>query len=256
LLEVADLVVAYGAVTAVRGASFTVEEGQIVTLIGPNGAGKSTILNAVSGLLRPRSGAIRLSGASLVGLAPHQVVARGVVQVAEGRAILATLTVRENLELGGVQRRDHRALQRDLAQLYDRFPVLAQRRDQPAGALSGGEQQMLAIGRALAARPRLLLLDEPSMGLAPRLVQQIFAILAELHDSGITMLLVEQNARQALAIAQIGYVLEGGSIVAHDRGDALARDPQIMRVYLGVGDAAEDQPAPASANEDAARPTE
>lgn len=233
LLEVEDLVVAYGNIVAVRGASFAVEEGQIVTLIGPNGAGKSTVLNTVSGLLRPRSGAIRFAGALLNGLAPHQVVARGVVQVPEGRAILANLTVWENLELGGVQRRDREALRRDMVAMLDRFPILAQRRDQPAGALSGGEQQMLAIARGLVARPLLLLLDEPSMGLAPRLVQQIFAIVDELHREGNTILLVEQNARQALAVAEVGYVLERGSVVMHGRCEALLHDPRVEAAYLG-----------------------
>ncbi|MCX6020929.1 MAG: ABC transporter ATP-binding protein [Chloroflexi bacterium] len=235
LLEVEDLAVAYGAIVAVRGASFSVDEGQIVTLIGPNGAGKSTILNAISGLLRPRSGAIRFAGASLRGLAPHQVTARGVVQAPEGRAILATLTVRENLELGGVQRRDGKELQRDIAAMLERFPILGRRSEQPAGALSGGEQQMLAIARALVARPRLLLLDEPSMGLAPRLVQEVFAIVDELHRAGNTILLVEQNARQALAISEMGYVLEGGAVVMSGPSATLLDDPRVVAAYLGAG---------------------
>ncbi len=234
LLEVEGLTVAYGGILALRGISFSVEEGSAVTLIGPNGAGKSTTLNAISGLVRIQAGSVRFDGRPLGGLRPHQVLAAGIVQVPEGRSIFARLTVEENLLLGGAQRRDQAAVRREIGRLCDRFPVLGQRLHQPGGALSGGEQQLLAIARGLLAGPRLLLLDEPSMGLAPRMTQEIFRLIQELRNEGHTILLVEQNARQALALSEEGYLLDRGAIVAHDRADALLSDPRVTASYLGV----------------------
>jgi branched-chain amino acid transport system ATP-binding protein len=233
LLEVRDLQVAYGHIEAVQGISFDVHAGDIRTLVGANGAGKSTTLLAVSGLLKPKSGSIRFEGEELTKLPTHKIVDRGLVQVAEGRAILTTLTVRENLELGAYRRKDRAAVAGDLARVLALFPRLEERLGGLAGNLSGGEQQMLAIGRALLARPRLLLLDEPSMGLAPIIVQDIFRTLREINTDGLTIFLVEQNVRQALKIANHGYVLESGRIVHDGSGDQLLHDPKVLAAYLG-----------------------
>ena len=233
LLEVRDLQVAYGHIEAVQGISFEVDAGEIRTLVGANGAGKSTTLLALSGLVKPKSGSIRFEGEELTKLKTHQIVERGLVQVAEGRAILTTLTVRENLELGAYRRKDRHAIASDLERVLTIFPRLAERIDALAGNLSGGEQQMLAIGRALLAKPRLLLLDEPSMGLAPIIVQDIFRKLREINADGITIFLVEQNVKQALKIAQHGYVLESGKIVLDGSGSALLHDPKVLDAYMG-----------------------
>jgi branched-chain amino acid transport system ATP-binding protein len=233
LLQVENLQVRYGAIEAVRGIRFTLELGQIVALLGANGAGKSTTLLALSGLLDISAGSIQFDGKELRGRAPHQIVDRGLVQVAEGREILATLTVRENLLLGAYRRRDQRGIDSDLVKMLELFPRLHDRLAGAAGNLSGGEQQMLAIARALMARPRLLLLDEPSMGLAPLLVQEIFRTLKQLHQSGLSILLVEQNVRQALKIAEYAYVMENGAIVLSGRSDELLHNDRIIAAYLG-----------------------
>ena len=233
LLEVRDLQVGYGHIEAVQGISFDVNAGEIRTLVGANGAGKSTTLLALSGLVKARSGSIRFEGEELTKLPTHKIVERGLVQVAEGRAILTTLTVRENLELGAYRRKDHSAVATDLERVLTLFPRLKERLDGLAGNLSGGEQQMLAIGRALLAKPRLLLLDEPSMGLAPIIVQDIFRTLREINADGLTIFLVEQNVRQALKIAQHGYVLESGKIVLDGSGASLLHDPKVLAAYMG-----------------------
>jgi branched-chain amino acid transport system ATP-binding protein len=233
MLEVTDLRVAYGHIEAVRGISFAVGRGQIVSLVGANGAGKSTTLAAISGLLRPRAGRILFEGQDLSRLGSDRIVRLGIAQVAEGRAILAGMTVEENLELGGYHRRDREALRREMAALMERFPILGQRRRAPAGSLSGGEQQMLAIARGLLARPRLILLDEPSMGLAPQLVAEIFRIIGEINAAGATILLVEQNARKALAISDHAYVLATGRIVLDGPGPALLNEQATLDAYLG-----------------------
>ena len=233
LLEVRNLQVAYGHIEAVQGISFDVDAGEIRTLVGANGAGKSTTLLALSGLVRPKAGSIRFEGEELTKLPTHKIVERGLVQVAEGRAILTTLTVRENLDLGAYRRRDRAAVASDLERALHLFPRLSERIDALAGNLSGGEQQMLAIGRALLAKPRLLLLDEPSMGLAPIIVQDIFRTLREINAEGLTIFLVEQNVRQALKIAQHGYVLESGKIVLDGSGAALLNDPKVLAAYMG-----------------------
>jgi branched-chain amino acid transport system ATP-binding protein len=233
LLRIDDLAISYGHIEAVKGISLSLMEGEITALVGANGAGKSTTLLALSGLLKPDRGQILLNGQDVSKLPAHQIVRRGIVQVAEGRAILTTLTVAENLSLGAYTRSDKAEIARDLEWVYTLFPVLKNRQTGLAGNLSGGEQQMLAIGRALMAKPRVLLLDEPSMGLAPLMVQEIFRVLRDINRSGLTILLVEQNVRQALRIAQHGYVLENGCIVAHDSGENLLRDPKVIDAYLG-----------------------
>ena len=233
ILQISDLAVAYGQIEAVKGIDLMLNQGEITALVGANGAGKSTALLALSGLLKATRGQVMFDGIDLLRLPPHQIVARGVVQVAEGRAILTTLTVAENLALGSYARRDRSGVAHDLDWIYTLFPVLKNRRDGLAGNLSGGEQQMLAIGRALMAQPRVLLLDEPSMGLAPLMVQEIFRILVEINATGLTILLVEQNVRQALKIAQRGYVLETGRIVLSDTGARLLDDPKVLEAYLG-----------------------
>ena len=233
LLEVSNLQVAYGHIEAVQGIDFQVEAGEICSLVGANGAGKSTTLLALSGLVKPKAGTIRFEGEDLAKLKTHQIVERGLVQVAEGRAILTTLTVRENLELGAYRRKDKAAIASDLERVLTLFPRLEERLGGVAGNLSGGEQQMLAIGRALLAKPRLLLLDEPSMGLAPIIVQDIFRKLREINSEGLTIFLVEQNVRQALKIARHGYVLENGRIVLQDTGAKLLHDPKVLAAYLG-----------------------
>jgi branched-chain amino acid transport system ATP-binding protein len=233
LLEITGLAVNYGHIRAVHQVDLTLQPGEIVALIGANGAGKTTTLLAVSGLLKPSAGAIFFAGQDVGRLRPQEIVQRGLVQVPEGRAILTTLTVRENLELGAYSRRNRREATRDLGKVMDRFPILRARENLPAGNLSGGEQQMLAIGRALMARPRLLLLDEPSMGLAPLIVQEIFAILHEINREGTSVLLVEQNARQALRVAHRGYVLETGRVVLTDTGHNLLINQKVIEAYLG-----------------------
>jgi len=233
LLEVSNLQVAYGHIEAVQGIDFHVDAGEICSLVGANGAGKSTTLLALSGLVKPKAGMIRFEGEDLAKLKTHQIVERGLVQVAEGRAILTTLTVRENLELGAYRRKDKAAIASDLERVLTLFPRLEERLGGVAGNLSGGEQQMLAIGRALLAKPRLLLLDEPSMGLAPIIVQDIFRKLREINSEGLTIFLVEQNVRQALKIARHGYVLENGRIVLQDTGANLLHDPKVLAAYLG-----------------------
>ncbi|GAC1319379.1 MAG: hypothetical protein NVSMB12_18660 [Acidimicrobiales bacterium] len=234
LLEVDDLHVAYGAVEAVRGVGLRVAEGEVVTLIGANGAGKSTILRTLSGLVRATSGHARFAGTDLLRAGAPAIVAAGLIQVPEGREILGTLTVEENLLLGAWHRRDRVAIAADVEAQLERFPVLGQRRRLPAGQLSGGEQQMLAIGRALMGRPHLLVLDEPSLGLAPRLAEEVFDLVASLHAEGLTILLVEQNAVRALQLASRGYVLETGRVsIAGDAAELLA-DPQVQAAYLGT----------------------
>ena len=231
MLEVTGLRVHYGPVEAVRGIDLVLEQGGITALLGANGAGKSTTLLTLSGLLRPSAGSIKLEGTELVGLAPHQIVDFGLAQVPEGREILTRLTVRENLLLGAYRRREPAAA--DLDYVLRLFPRLQERVDGPAGNLSGGEQQMLAIARALMARPRLLLLDEPSMGLAPFVIRDIFKILHGLNETGLTILLVEQNVRQALQIAHYGYVMENGRITAAHPSAELIHDPRVIEAYLG-----------------------
>jgi branched-chain amino acid transport system ATP-binding protein len=233
ILSVQDLAVSYGHIEAVKGIDLVLNEGEITALVGANGAGKSTALLAISGLLKPVRGNVMLDGVDLTQMSPHRIVQSGVVQVAEGRAILTTLTIGENLALGGYTRKDKAQLARDLEWVYSLFPVLKRRADGLAGNLSGGEQQMLAIARALMAKPRVLLLDEPSMGLAPLMVQEIFRIVKEINLTGLTILLVEQNVRQALRIAQHGYVLENGLIVLADSGAALLGNPKVVEAYLG-----------------------
>jgi branched-chain amino acid transport system ATP-binding protein len=233
ILSISDLAVSYGHIDAVKGIDLTLNEGEITALVGANGAGKSTSLLAISGLLKAKRGSILFEDQDLTRLSPHRIVERGVVQVAEGRAILTTLTIAENLELGSYARRDKSGIARDLEWVYTLFPVLKSRASGLAGNLSGGEQQMLAIGRALMAKPRVLLLDEPSMGLAPIIVQGIFRTLQEINRTGLTILLVEQNVRQALRIAQRGYVLETGKIVLADSGAALLDNPKVVEAYLG-----------------------
>jgi branched-chain amino acid transport system ATP-binding protein len=232
LLAVENLETAYGGITALRGISFEVHSGAVVALVGANGAGKSTTLNTISGLLVPRAGSIRFDGREVGGWRADRVAALGLIQVPEGRQVLGPLTVEENLLLGAYTRRDPR-VRADLAATYNRFPRLAERRHQLAGSLSGGEQQMLAIGRALLARPRLLMLDEPSLGLAPLIVAEVFRIIADLKAQGSTILLVEQNARRALAVADTAYVLEGGRITRSGPAATLRNDPGIVAAYLG-----------------------
>ena len=234
LLELDDIAVHYGHVAALKGVSLTVEEGEVVTLIGANGAGKTTTLSAISGLVTPTAGTVRLDGEDLAGIAAHQRVKLGICQAPEGRHVFPGMTVMENLEMGAYARRAKRAdLRPDLDRVFDLFPRLAERREQPGGTLSGGEQQMLAIGRALMARPRLLLLDEPSMGLAPKLVTQIFEIVTEINDQGTTVLLVEQNAAQALHRAHRAYVMEAGRIVRSADAASLLDDESVKAAYLG-----------------------
>ncbi len=232
LLEVRDLHVAYGQIDAVRGIDFDVDAGEVVALIGSNGAGKTTTLRTLSGLQRPSSGEVRLDGERIDRLPAHEIVARGVAHAPEGRRLFPRMSVRENLDLGAYRRRDGE-VEADVTMVYDLFPILAERRVQAAGTLSGGEQQMLAIGRALMSRPRLLMLDEPSMGLSPLVMRTIFSTLTELKARGTTLLLVEQNAQAALALADRGHVLETGRIVLSGTGAELLRDERVRKAYLG-----------------------
>ncbi len=233
LLSIRDLVVHYGVIRALSGISLEVPEGRIVALIGANGAGKSTTLRAVSGLLRPTSGAIELRGRPIAGMASHEIVALGVAQAPEGRGNFLNLTVRENLDLGAYLRRDRDAVDADRERALALFPILKERAAQVAGTLSGGEQQMLAVTRALMSRPRLLLLDEPSLGLAPQVVDRIFQVIQEINEAGVSLLLVEQNANMALQVAHHAYVLETGSIVMQGSGRDLLESPEVRKAYLG-----------------------
>ena len=233
MLKVNDINVYYGAIHAIKGVSFEVHQGEVVTLIGANGAGKSTILQTVSGLLRSKTGSIEFLGENLGGVAPHKVVAKGLAHVPEGRRVFLQMTVEENLEMGAFTR-PNSEIDSGIADVYKRFPRLEERRKQIAGTLSGGEQQMLAMGRALMSKPQLLMLDEPSMGLAPLLVEQIFDIIRELHKAGTTILLVEQNAQMALSVADRGYVLETGKIVTTGTGAELLNDDAVKKAYLGA----------------------
>ena len=233
MLELEDLRAGYGNIEALHGISLSVAEGEIVTLIGANGAGKTTTLMTISGCVRARSGAIRFRGRDISGLPPHEIVALGLVQSPEGRKIFPRLTVAENLEMGAFTRRDPDGIAADQNRVFELFPILGERRRQPGGTLSGGEQQMLAIARALMARPKLLLLDEPSLGLAPLVVSRIFEVIRELNREGATILLVEQNAQMALKAAHRGYVLETGTIAMADAADKLLADPRVRSAYLG-----------------------
>jgi branched-chain amino acid transport system ATP-binding protein len=233
LLEVRGLEVSYGGIRAVKGIDLEVGEGELVCLIGANGAGKSTTLRAICGLVAPRAGGVRYLGADALALPPHELPRRGLVMVPEGRGIFAQLTVAENLSMGSFFRRDGAAVQADLERQYEAFPRLKERRAQIAGTLSGGEQQMLAIARALMARPKLLLLDEPSMGLAPRLVGKVFEIVRDIASRGVTILLVEQNARLALEVARRGYVMESGAVALSGDAATLRADPRVREAYLG-----------------------
>ncbi len=234
MLSVRDLVVSYGAINAIKGISFEVSEGEIVTLIGANGAGKTTTLHAVSRLLKPRQGEITFCGKNISHMDAHKIIALGLTQVPEGRRVFANLTVQQNLELGAYTRRDGKdAVAKDYEMVFERLPRLKERRRQIAGTLSGGEQQMLAIGRALMCKPKMMLLDEPSMGLSPLLVQEIFRIIHDVNKSGVTVLLVEQNAKMALEIANRAYVLETGKIVMSGDAKELADNDQVKKAYLG-----------------------
>jgi len=234
MLSLRDLQVGYGQVPVIKGIDLDVAEGEIVTLIGANGAGKTTLLNAISGLLRPTEGEIRFCGERIDGLPPEQVVRRRLVHVPEGRKVFRNLTVHECLRMGGLTRRDRTAVQRDIADIYIRFPRLGERRTQLAGTLSGGEQQMLAFGRALVAQPKLLLLDEPSMGLAPLVVQSVAELILEIRNRGVTILLIEQNAELALGLADRGHVLDGGMITLSGAAMQLLADDAVRSAYLGA----------------------
>lgn len=234
LLEVHDIHTFYGNIEALKGVSLTVDEGEIVTLIGGNGAGKTTTLNTICGITPARTGTVRLNGEDITTMRPHDIVKRGIVQSPEGRKIFTRLTVRENLEMGAFAREDSSTFNRDIDHVYERFPRLKERQKQLGGTLSGGEQQMLAMGRALMARPKILLLDEPSMGLAPLLVRDIFEVIRYLNqEAGATILLVEQTALMALAVANRGYVLQSGYITHADTAEALRHDATIIAAYLG-----------------------
>ena len=233
MLTINDINVFYGAIHAIKGVSLEVNEGEIVTLIGANGAGKSTILRTISGLLKPKTGSIQFEGQEIAGMPAHEIVKTGISQVPEGRRIFAEMSVLENLELGAFTRKDKDGIKADMELVFERFPRLKERIGQLAGTLSGGEQQMLAMGRALMSRPRLLLLDEPSMGLAPLLIKEIFAIIQDINKTGTTVLLVEQNANMALSIAHKAYVLETGRITLSGDAKELAASDEVRKAYLG-----------------------
>lgn len=233
MLEVKNLAVNYGMIKAVKDVSFSVKEGEIVTLIGANGAGKSTILKTLSGLVKPASGDLQYLERDLANMTPQEIVKAGLVQVPEGRRIFSDLTVKENLELGAYLRNDSDGIKKDVEKIFESFPVLKERLNQDANTLSGGEQQMLAMGRALMTQPKLLLLDEPSMGLAPIFVEEIFRIIQEINQAGTTVLLIEQNARMALEVCDRGYVLETGNIVLEGSGEELLASDQVQKAYLG-----------------------
>ena len=232
-LEIQDLCVSYGGIRALKGVSLSVEEGQIVTLIGANGAGKSTTLRAISGLQRVQSGSIRYGGEELTALPAKEIVRRGIIHVPEGRRVFPDMTVAENLKIGAFLRRDADGIAKDMKYVYSLFPRLEERSWQMAGTLSGGEQQMLAVGRALMSRPKVLMMDEPSLGLAPLIVRDIFSIIRRVNDDGITVLLIEQNANAALRIADYGYVLETGTISLTGTGEELLRNDSVREAYLG-----------------------
>lgn len=232
MLNIRGLITSYGSIKAIKGIDIDVPEGSIVSLIGANGAGKTTTMKSLVGLLKPQAGQIKFQGQEIRGLAPHKIVNLGISLVPEGRNILSGMTVFENLEMGAYQRKD-KEIETDLEKVFKRFPILEERKQQLGGTLSGGQQQMLAIGRALMARPKLLLLDEPSMGLAPLVVADIFRVIREINQEGTTILLVEQNVRQALKIANYAYVLETGKIVLHGNAEEVANNPRVMEAYLG-----------------------
>lgn len=232
MLKLSGVVAKYGHITALKGIDLEVPAGSVVSLIGANGAGKSTMMKTITGLMQATEGQITFCGQEITGLAAHQTVSRGISLVPEGRQILGRMTVLENLMIGGCQRRDS-AIETDIRKIFDRFPILEERREQPGGALSGGQQQMLAIGRALMARPKMLLLDEPSMGLAPLVVADIFRIIREINQEGVTILLVEQNVRQALKAAGSAYVMETGKIILHGKAEEIAHNPRVVEAYLG-----------------------
>ena len=234
MLELNDVHAYYGIIHALKGISINVEEGEIVTLIGANGAGKTTTLRAITGLLKPKTGSVYLDGEDLAPYPAHKIVFKGVSMVPEGRGIFAKLTVRENLDMGAFHRSDVEGIKQDLERAFSLFPRLKERESQISGTLSGGEQQMLATARALMARPRLMLMDEPSMGLAPVLVESVFEIIQEINKEGTTILLVEQNANMALQIAQRGYVLQTGEIVLSDTVEGLRKNPMVQKAYLGM----------------------
>lgn len=233
MLKVENLQVYYGAIHALQGVSFHLDQGEIVALIGANGAGKSTVLNTISGILRPREGSVTFEDHKIHEVPPQDIVRKGVIQVPEGRKIFSRMTVTENLEMGAYTQTDRAAIHRDMEAVFERFSRLRERRNQLGGTLSGGEQQMLAIGRGLMAHPTLLLLDEPSMGLSPLLVEHIFDIIQDINEQGTSILLVEQNAQMALAISDRAYVLETGKIVMQGTGDDLLKDPSVIAAYLG-----------------------
>ena len=233
MLKIDNIHVYYGAIHALKGVSLEVHKGEIVTLIGANGAGKSTTLRTVSGLLTPKSGGISFLGENIAGMPAHEIVKRGISQVPEGRRIFAEMSVQENLEMGAFTRKDKAGVEKDFEIVYNRFPRLKERRKQQAGTLSGGEQQMLAMGRALMSRPKLLLLDEPSMGLAPLLIKEIFSIIEDINREGTTVLLVEQNANMALSIAHRAYVMETGRITLQGAAKELAASEDVRKAYLG-----------------------
>ena len=233
MLKVEYLVVKYGMIEAIKGISFEVNDGEIVTLIGSNGAGKTTTMQTISGLLKPAQGSVLLDGVDLTKIAPHKIVPMGLAQVPEGRRVFAQQTVEENLELGAYCRKDKEGVKADMQNVFELFPRLLERRTQLAGTLSGGEQQMLAMARALMAKPKIMLMDEPSMGLSPLLVKEIFRIIQDINKQGTTVLLVEQNAKMALAIADRAYVLETGKIILEGTGAELAASEQVRKAYLG-----------------------
>lgn len=234
MLKVNDLQVSYGAIKALRGISFKVEKGQVVTLIGSNGAGKTTSLHAISNIIEKSGGKILFNGSEIQNLSPEKIVAQGLIQVPEGRRVFANMTVKENLEMGAYLRKDKKEIRQDLDFVYETFPRLKERLYQTSGTLSGGEQQMLAMGRALMSKPSLLLLDEPSMGLAPILVEEIFSIIETINAQGTTVLLVEQNAYKALAIANYAYILETGVIIKEGEAKTLLKDAEVKAAYLGT----------------------
>ncbi len=234
LLEVKNLHIHYDKVEAVKGVSMRLERGQIITLIGANGAGKSSVLNAISGLVKPSAGEILYDGTSIAGQPPHRMVEQGIVNVPEGRKLFKLMTVKENLRIGAYLDRDGARIAKGIEEIFDRFPILREKQSQPAGKLSGGQQQMVAIGRALMARPKVLLMDEPSLGLSPKLIDEIADLILKLRASGLSIVLVEQNANLALQLSDYGYVLETGRIVLEGPSKELLRDPQVAKAYLGA----------------------
>lgn len=232
LLKISNIETFYGKIQALKGVSLEVEQGKVVTILGANGAGKTTTMKTISGILKPKNGSVEFLGEDITGLRPDELVKKGISLVPEGRAILSSMTVLENLEMGAYHRNDKEIL-KDIEEVMKKFPILKERKDQLGGTLSGGQQQMLAIARALLSRPKLLLLDEPSMGLAPLIVADIFKIIREIKAAGTTVLLVEQNAKQALKVADYGYVLETGKVIMSGKADELIEDPRIVEAYLG-----------------------